>query len=56
MQLRQLSGWQVIPLLISITLVIGVIGMLIRVPRTPIASAAILLSGAGVASWIMGLA
>jgi hypothetical protein len=55
MQLRQRSGWQVIPLLVSITLVIAVAGMLIRGRDAVIATAVVLMAGAGLASWFMDL-
>jgi hypothetical protein len=55
MQLRQLSGSQVVPLLVSITLVIAVAGMLIRGRDAVVAIAVVLTAGAGLASWFMGL-
>jgi len=54
MHFRHLSVWHILPLMITLTLVIGVVGMLIRGRDAAIAVAGVaLVSGAGLASWMM---
>jgi hypothetical protein len=55
MQTRESRSWQFVLPIMRLTLMIGVLGMLVRTKAAAIAGAIILVSGAGFASWMMNL-